>query len=307
MANDAQMPERIWAWEWPQYIRRGQWSGRASGGTMEYVRHDLCAAAVDLADPVVVHVNMLRGSIAKLTDDQVRHLYPDLCASGQQVRALMDAAQTILDRGYVSQSIVEEKPDHDALRGALAALIPAPDTPQPEAFRINPEYQAIFDEAKARAPQPTANTALVEVLRELTKQGRKTWNLGAQTGSHWVHLGAAVSKAERALAALASHEAPQPAGEAVPVAWAYYWPDGGMMNVLLTSDAPHEGLRQVPLYAHPPQPSETVAEALKPFANMINHIETGTPDDYHPSWAEFLTVGDFRRAATALRALKGLE
>ena len=55
--------------------------------------------------------------------------------------------------------------------------------------------------------------ALIEALRELTKQGRKTWNLGAQTGSHWVHLGAAVSKAERLLAALTP--APQPAGEAV--------------------------------------------------------------------------------------------
>lgn len=55
--------------------------------------------------------------------------------------------------------------------------------------------------------------ALMEALRELTKQGRKTWNLGAQTGSHWVHLGAAVSKAERLLAALTP--APQP--EVVPM------------------------------------------------------------------------------------------
>ena len=50
---------------------------------------------------------------------------------------------------------------------------------------------------------------------------------------------------------------------------------------------------------------EMVAEALKPFADMISYIEADTPDDYRPSWAEFLTVGDFRRAAAAMRALKG--
>ncbi|ABL71802.1 Lar family restriction alleviation protein [Paracoccus denitrificans] len=44
------------------------------------------------------------------------------------------------------------------------------------------------------------------------------------------------------------------------VAWAYYWPDGGLMDVLTTAVSPYETLRQAPLYAHPPLPSETVAE-----------------------------------------------
>ncbi|RDD69251.1 hypothetical protein [Paracoccus versutus] len=42
--TDAKMPERIWAWEWPQYLQLGQWSGRQSGGTVEYRRADLCAS-----------------------------------------------------------------------------------------------------------------------------------------------------------------------------------------------------------------------------------------------------------------------
>ena len=40
---------------------------------------------------------------------------------------------------------------------------------------------------------------LREALADLAKQSRRTWNLGAQCGSHWTHLGVAVSKAERAL------------------------------------------------------------------------------------------------------------
>jgi hypothetical protein len=34
-------------------------------------------APVDLTDPVVVHVNMLRGTIAKPTWEQIKHLYPE--------------------------------------------------------------------------------------------------------------------------------------------------------------------------------------------------------------------------------------
>lgn len=35
------------------------------------------AALVDLTDPVVVHANMLRGTIAKPTWEQIKHLYPE--------------------------------------------------------------------------------------------------------------------------------------------------------------------------------------------------------------------------------------
>lgn len=79
----------------------------------------------------------------------------------------------------------------------------------------------------------------------------------------------------------------------------------GVVNRAIAAHRAALASREAPQAATPPQSSEAVVEALKPFANMINHIETNTPDDYHPSWAEFLTVGDFRRAAAALRALKG--
>ena len=52
------------------------------------------------------------------------------------------------------------------------------------------------------------------------------------------------------------------------------------------------------------QHCETVEKALKPFADMIIYIDPEMPDDYRPSWAEFLVVGDFRRAAAALAACK---
>lgn len=40
--------------------------------------------------------------------------------------------------------------------------------------------------------------------------------------------------------------------------------------------------------------------ALKPFSDATQWIEPEHDDDYSPSWAEFFTVGDFRKAATAL-------
>jgi hypothetical protein len=37
----------------------------------------------DLTDPVVVHANMLRGTIARPTPEQIRHLYPEMFAELQ--------------------------------------------------------------------------------------------------------------------------------------------------------------------------------------------------------------------------------
>lgn len=39
-----------------------------------------------------------------------------------EIKALVEAAQTVLDRGYVSECIPEERDDSTALRAALAAL-----------------------------------------------------------------------------------------------------------------------------------------------------------------------------------------
>ena len=47
--------------------------------------------SADLSDPVAVHANMLRGTIAKPTPEQIKHLYPDLFApvSAGKVKALV--------------------------------------------------------------------------------------------------------------------------------------------------------------------------------------------------------------------------
>lgn len=42
----------------------------------------------DLSDPVVVHANMLHGAIAKLTAEQIKHLYPDLAAAQAEIERL---------------------------------------------------------------------------------------------------------------------------------------------------------------------------------------------------------------------------
>jgi hypothetical protein len=39
--------------------------------------HSEAATQPDLTDPVVVHANMLRGTIAKPTWEQIKHLYPE--------------------------------------------------------------------------------------------------------------------------------------------------------------------------------------------------------------------------------------
>lgn len=60
----------------------------------DYVRSDYITGKVsdlmppDLSDPVVVHANMLHGAIAKLTAEQIKHLYPDLAAARAEIERL---------------------------------------------------------------------------------------------------------------------------------------------------------------------------------------------------------------------------
>lgn len=46
-------------------------------------------------------------------------------------------------------------------------------------------------------------------------------------------------------------------------------------------------------------------DALKPFGAAIGHVAPEIPDDYRPNWAEFFTLGDFRRADAALQRKAG--
>ena len=56
----------------------------------------------------------------------------------------------------------------------------------------------------------------------------------------------------------------------------------------------------------PPAPDAVarLVEALKPFAEADKYFDSSFSDDYAPSWAEFFTIGDFRRARTALNDIQ---
>lgn len=69
-----------------------------------------------------------RGEIKtpELLERAAMALTPAPVVPAEGLDALVAAAQTIIDRGYVSKSIPEEKPDHDALQSAITALRSAP-------------------------------------------------------------------------------------------------------------------------------------------------------------------------------------
>lgn len=50
--------------------------------------------------------------------------------------------------------------------------------------------------------------------------------------------------------------------------------------------------------------NDRLRAALEPFAEADNHYDQSFEDDYSPCWAEFFTIGDFRRARAALNASK---
>ncbi len=218
-----------------------------------------------------MHIHLLAGIGRATHDPYAWYSRADLCASGQQVRALMDAAQTILDRGYVSQSIAEEKPDHDALRDALAALTPAPQPEGPPDDLAVDRFAAAMKAklAKKRTEgrggwdrkDECSAELLSRLLREHVEKGDPVdvGNLAMmlhQRGERIVPGGEAKSIA------------PQPEGEAVP-------------KCVACEDSPKPP--NVPCAvcgAHPAQPGETVAAVERAFAdirelNMLDRDENG--------------------------------
>jgi 23S rRNA C2498 (ribose-2'-O)-methylase RlmM len=71
------------------FILQSAWSGRllddvqklligmAVSWTYGQIKENLAIATVALTDPNVVHLNMLRGGIAKPSWDQIKHIYPE--------------------------------------------------------------------------------------------------------------------------------------------------------------------------------------------------------------------------------------
>jgi hypothetical protein len=95
-------PERIWAWEddLDAALERW-WATQYVRGAPEYVRAELYTTALaraekaeaelaKMADPNAVHVSMLAGTIAKLSWQQIKHIYAAEVAAHDSV--VMSAA-----------------------------------------------------------------------------------------------------------------------------------------------------------------------------------------------------------------------
>ena len=50
--------------------------------------------------------------------------------------------------------------------------------------------------------------------------------------------------------------------------------------------------------------NERLRRALEPFAEAGKYCDPFDDDDFSPRWAEFFTIGDFRRARTALNDIQ---
>ena len=111
----------------------------------DYVRSDYITGKVsdlmppDLSDPVVVHANMLHGAIAKLTAEQIKHLYPDLAAAHaenqrltkerDEARAQVAAAYKAAEQAKVFMAeeggFLTRVPLLPETKAAISALTPA--------------------------------------------------------------------------------------------------------------------------------------------------------------------------------------
>lgn len=243
----------------------------------------------------------------------VKEFGSDLCASGQQVRALewepsktsYTQANCVLGqyqisflsefecwqlsappkRGtywkdgfsrHASKSAAKAAAQAHYERRILSALTPAPQPEGQDALKISPEYQALFDEVKQRAqPEGQAQRLSEAIRRACDLLAERSYGSPARSPAHNARL---------VLEAALAHATPT-AQEAVPTCFA-------------CEDNPkHPNIPCAVCGARPPQPSETVAEALE---NMMSFARSKMDD---PSRADDMRI--FKDAEAALRALKG--
>lgn len=75
--NELKFPDEIQVWRTLPKIQCGSWAiTRYPEETETYIRKDLVLEL--LSDPNAVHLNILKGTIAKPTIDQILHIYPEL-------------------------------------------------------------------------------------------------------------------------------------------------------------------------------------------------------------------------------------
>lgn len=145
------MPERIWAFDfWEGNIpRTGDWTderSEAPEGAAEYIRADVVEA--HLSDPVTVHANMLRGSIAKPTVEQIIHLY-----GREAFQPMIDAAMArALEKACLAVSEHADWPEDEHGRteqvGLFARVINTIRAIIPAAALVVPEVKALVEAAE---------------------------------------------------------------------------------------------------------------------------------------------------------------
>ncbi|QFG38330.1 hypothetical protein BDE18_0382 [Paracoccus pantotrophus] len=219
--------------------------------------------------------------------------FADLCASGQ-VRALWPRwREMLLDESPIPGAAIQEMDE------VFAALTPDPQPEGQDALKISPEYQALFDEVKQRAqpeedfPQPSR------------KDGREPCGECRLPAGETCDICGAISRVPAPSAGTPT------AQEAVPVGWI----TDKTLHTLLSETSGifriNHGKRRgtecpVPIYIHPPQPSETVAEAATHALDACRIIDAAVLEG-HDNVSDLIChlLEAVEPARAALRALKG--
>lgn len=112
----------------------------------------------DLSDPVVVHANMLHGAIAKLTAEQIKHLYPDLAAAHAENQRLTKERDEARAQVAAAYKAAEQAKVFMAEEGGFLTRVP-----------LLPETKAAI---RALTPDD-AQAALEAYGREKVREGMK--------------------------------------------------------------------------------------------------------------------------------------
>lgn len=126
----------------------------SAANTLEAQAEEIARLKAGLADPAVVHLNMLRGVIAKPDMGQIGHLYPEIARERDALKAQIEVQEAAITRHgeyigalrakneqmrealeHVTELVVDSwagacggDPEHEsAVRDARAALHPTPE------------------------------------------------------------------------------------------------------------------------------------------------------------------------------------
>ncbi|WP_323008497.1 hypothetical protein [Paracoccus sp. (in: a-proteobacteria)] len=149
MQQNDKSPDRIWAQMQPYRGLMTWYSHGASGGT-EYRRSDLCASGQQVRALEWGAEAKFSGQPAFYADSEFGvRMIVDHAVHGNGIQAYDEAGDSI--GVYPDFEAAKAAAQADYERRILAALTPAPQPEGLDALKISPEYQALFDEVKQRA------------------------------------------------------------------------------------------------------------------------------------------------------------